>query len=99
MGNVRLRAAIATVSHAVFAVPGAVARAGGTYDLLTKAIDLRGDLAMHASLSKAVGGLKSIFLIPLNPFFRQSRAGAVVRVRITGTYSHPVFKVSLTRPK
>ncbi len=94
-GDVKLREGIAKLSTALFAVPGAIGRGSGTYDLTTEAIDVRGKLAMRASLSKAAGGLKSIFLMPLDPLFKQNGAGAVLPVRISGTYSHPVFKVSL----
>ncbi len=93
--TVRLRDATATLSNALFVVPGAVARGSGTYELTNQAIDLRGDLAMHASLSKAVSGFKSVVLTPLDPLFKKNGAGAVLPVRISGTYSHPVFKVSL----
>jgi hypothetical protein len=64
---------------------------------LNEAIDLHGSLAMHATLSKAAGGIKSVLLMPLDPFFKKHGAGAVVPVRIAGTYSHPVFKVLLTK--
>lgn len=97
-GNVSLRDTIATVSTALFVVPGAIARGAGTYNVMTEAINLRGDLAMHASLSRAAGGgIKSILLVPLDPFFKKNGSGAVLPVRIGGTYSHPIFKVSLTR--
>jgi hypothetical protein len=95
--DVRLRDGIATLSSALFAVPGAVARGSGTYDVTTQAIDLRGKLAIDASLSKAATGVKSILLIPLDPLFKKNRAGAVLGVRISGTYSRPIFKASLTR--
>jgi hypothetical protein len=95
-GHFRLRDGIATLSSALFAVPGAVARGSGTYDVTTEAIDLRGRLAMHVTLSKAAGGLKSALLIPLDPLFQKNGAGVVLPVRIGGTYSHPVFKMSLT---
>ncbi|MBV9612074.1 MAG: hypothetical protein JO091_06360 [Acidobacteriaceae bacterium] len=95
MGTLKLRDGIASVPAALFAVPGAVVRGGGTYNVITEAIDLRGDLAMHASLSKAVGGFKSVLLVPLDPIFKKHGAGAVLPVRIGGTYSHPVFKLSL----
>src|SRR5205085_1622379 len=88
--DIRLRDGIATLSSALFAVPGAVARGSGTYDVTTEAIDLRGKLAMKASLSKAASGVKSILLIPLDPFFKKDGAGAILGVRISGTYSHPV---------
>jgi hypothetical protein len=83
----------------VFTTPGATARGGGTYSLLNKRIDLHGKLAMQASLSKAAGGIKSLLLLPLDPFFKKKNAGAVLPVKITGTYSHPTFGVSLTGGK
>ena len=96
---VTLHDAVATLSQASFRVPGAIAQGGGTYNVETQAIDLRGKLAMHASLSKAAGGIKSVFLLPLDPFFKKGFSGAVLPVRMTGTYSHPVFKVSLRQQK
>ncbi len=95
--DVKLDAGIATLSEALFAVPGAIARGAGTYDLSNEAIDLRGKLAMRATLSKAAGGIKSLILMPVDPFFKKDGAGAIVPVRIMGTYSHPVFKVLLTK--
>ena len=96
MGSrVDLRDEIATLSDAFFAVPGAIARGGGTYNLHNEAIDLDGKLAMHASLSQAATGVKSILAIPLDPFFKKQGAGAVVPVRMTGTYVHPKFKMKL----
>ncbi len=97
--DARVRNGTAFLSNAVFRVPGAVARTEGTYNLITEAIDLHGTLAMQASLSKAAGGIKSIFLIPFDPFFKKKNAGAVLPVRITGIYPHPVFGISLTGKK
>ena len=94
---VKLHSGIATLSDALLAVPGAVASGAGTYNLLNETIDLHGSLTMHATLSKAAGGIKSVVLIPLDLFFKKHGAGAVVPVRITGTYSHPVIKVLLTK--
>ena len=96
-GDVKLRDATATLASASFAVPGAIARGAGTYNVETQAIDLRGKVDMQASLSKAASGLKSFFLVPLDPFFKKNGAGAVLPVHLTGTYSHPVFRVSLRR--
>jgi hypothetical protein len=96
-GHVILRDGTAIFSNASFSVPGAFARMQGTYNLITQRINLYGTLAMQASLSKAAGGIKSILLKPLDPFFRKGHAGAVIPVQITGTYSHPSFHVSLTK--
>lgn len=86
----------ATLSHAHFQTLGATAWGEGTYNLLSKGLDLRAKIAIEASLSKAAGGLKGVLLAPLNPFFKKGTAGAELPVHITGTYSHPQFHVSLT---
>ncbi|MFL6350789.1 MAG: AsmA-like C-terminal region-containing protein [Bryobacteraceae bacterium] len=98
-GRFVLRRGTATFAGASFSVPGAVARGEGTYNLLNERINLYGTLAMQASLSKAAGGVKSIFLKPLDPFFKKKNAGAVVPVQMTGTYPHPSFKVSLMKKR
>lgn len=96
-GHVFLREGTATFANASFSVPGALARMQGTYNLITERIDLYGTLAMHARVSQATGGIKSILLKPLDPFFRKGHTGALIPVQITGTYSHPSFHVSLTK--
>jgi hypothetical protein len=97
--DVAVRNGTAFLSNASFRIPGAIARGKGTYNLLTEVIQLHGRLAMQASLSQAADGMKSIFLLPLDPLFRKDEAGAVLPFRVTGTYSHPLFKVSLTGEK
>lgn len=96
-GDVRLRNGTAEFSNSSFDVPGATARLSGSYDLISEAVDLNGKLAMQASLSHAAGGMKSVFLLPLDPFFKTRDAGAVVSVHVGGTYAHPVFKASLRK--
>jgi hypothetical protein len=86
----------ATLSHAEFKTPGATARGSGTFNLLDERLNFRGKIALQASLSRAAGGLKSVFLLPLDPFYKKGNAGAELPVRITGTYQHPQFHVSLT---
>jgi AsmA-like protein len=93
--DVSVRNAIASLSHISFDVPAAIAHGGGTFDLLTHAIDFQGKLAMHATLSQAAGGFKSIFLLPLNPLFKKGNAGAVVPFTMTGTYGHPTIHLAL----
>lgn len=79
----------------LFVVPDAVASGGGTYNLENGAVDLRGKLATHASLSGLLTGWKSILAIPLDPFFRKERAGSVLTVTMTGAFSHPQVKLQL----
>jgi hypothetical protein len=98
-GHVLLRNGVARLDQVRFRVPGAVANGGGTFNLITKRVDLRGTVATDATLSEvAGGGMKSFLLRPLNMFFRDKKknAGAVLPVSITGTYPHPKAQISLT---
>jgi hypothetical protein len=90
---------VARLDQVRFRVPGAVANGGGTFNLITKLVDLGGTVATDATLSEAAGGgIKSFLLKPLNGFFRDKKknAGAVLPVSITGTYPHAKAQVSLT---
>ncbi len=94
-GQVDVRNGVADFSRASFHVPGATAHLKGDYSLITDQIGLSGTIAMQSSLSKAAGGVKRVFLKPLDPFFRKENAGAVIPIRITGTPAKPSFKVAL----
>jgi AsmA-like protein len=93
-GHVDLKDGIANFSSLSFGVPGAVAQMHGTYDLGSEEIDLRGMLHMQAKLSDATTGIKSFLIKALNPFLKNDHPGAEVPVHITGTYSHPVYRLS-----
>lgn len=97
--DANLGSGVATISDVIFLIPGASACGSGTRNLETKAINLRGKLATQASLPKAAGGVKSILLAPLDPFFRRKGGGAVTPFTVTGTYSHPVFRTSFLSPR
>jgi len=94
-----LRDGTAHFSNTLFTLPGGSAKGSGTYNLLDKRIDWTGDFAMRTDLSGATTGLKSILLKPLAPFFRGKHSGAVVPIHVGGTYSHPLFELSLKGKK
>jgi hypothetical protein len=95
-GHVTLRNGIATFSNVTFSVPGALAHLNGTFNLLNERIDMHGTLAMQAELSQTTKGIKSFLLKALDPFFKKKHAGAVVPVKITGTYAQPSYGLSVT---
>jgi hypothetical protein len=95
-GRVVMRNGVATLTQVSFAVPGARADGGGTYNLLDKRVNLRGKLAMEATASEASRGIKSILLKPFDAFFKRKGKGAVLPVSVTGYYPRPKYKVSLT---
>lgn len=84
---------LVTLTKTEVQVPGAVILVEGTYKLGTEEVDFVGEAVLETSLSKAIGGFKSIFLKPFNPLFRKNGAGAVVPIRITGTRPVPQFGV------
>jgi hypothetical protein len=99
-GSVVLRNGVARFTNVSFAVPGARALLGGTYNLLNERIDLHGTVHMDVNLSQSTGGVKSFFLKFLDPFFKRKHApGSIVPVKITGTYDHPSVGLDLTGRK
>jgi hypothetical protein len=93
-GRVALQSGIGDFSSLVFHVPGATAQLHGTYNLLNEKVDFSGKLATDGTLSQDASGIQSILLWPLNPLFKRHGKGAVLPIRITGTYSRPRYRVS-----
>lgn len=93
VGAFSLVSGVVTLSKTEVQVPGAVIQIAGTYKLGSEEINFEGQALLEASLSKAIGGFKSIFLKPLNSIFRKDGSGAVVPIRITGTRPAPQFGV------
>jgi hypothetical protein len=98
---VELRKGVADIRDARFSVPGATALGGGTYNLITRAIDLKGTLAMESTVSEASSGFKSFLLKPFDGIFRNRRrqAGAELPIHISGSYPKPKFQVNLVGKK
>ncbi len=92
-GMFKLVNGVLTLTKTEVQVPGALIQVAGTYALGSEAVDFTGEALLEASLSKAVGGFKSIFLKPFNSVFRQGGVGAVVPISITGTRPAPIFGV------
>jgi hypothetical protein len=98
-GAVSVRDGVANFSLLTVTMPGAIAQLEGSFNLINQSIDLQGTLATEASLSHDAGGIKSVLLKPLNPLFKKKPAGAVIPVKIGGTYSHPTYGLALTAKK
>ena len=97
--TISMRDGLARISKLSFHVPGAHANMAGTYNLLTERIDLLGTLQMEVDLSRSTKGLKSALLKFVDPLFHRKHAGAIVPVKLDGTYSHPSFGFALTPKK
>jgi hypothetical protein len=87
----------AALHNLVFQVPGATVALDGTYNLMNEQMAFRGTLRMRASVSRAVGGVKSVFIRPFDWVFRRDGAGAVIPIRITGTRQAPKFGIEMGR--
>ncbi|MCU1303882.1 MAG: hypothetical protein JWQ87_4166 [Candidatus Sulfotelmatobacter sp.] len=98
-GRVILQDGISTFSDLSFGVPGADARMHGTYNLLNQKIDLRGQLQVDSKISNSEKGSKAFLLKMMEPFFKKKKKGEIVPVRISGTFGHPTFGLSLNDKK
>jgi AsmA-like C-terminal region len=98
-GQVELEGGIAKFSDLSFGIPGAKARAYGTYNLLNETIDLHGRMRVDTKISKTETGTKSLLLKALDPLFKKKKKGEVIPVHITGTYAHPQFGLDVTDQK
>lgn len=94
-GDFRLRDGVATFANLAFRVPGADVLLDGTFDLQKEELEFRGKLRMEASLSQTTGGVKSVLLRLVDPFFRKDGAGAVVPIKIEGPLESPDFGLDL----
>src|SRR5262249_43939476 len=63
-GKFPLAKSVLSLKPLNFEVPGALVKLDGTYALAKTELDLAGTLRMNATVSQAVGGVKSIFLKP-----------------------------------
>ena len=96
-GRFAMTDAVIALDRLTFEVPGAAIRLRGSFASESGALDLSGELRMQASMSNAVGGVKSIFLKPFDWVFRRDGAGAVVPIEISGTYKNPAIGVNIRR--
>jgi hypothetical protein len=97
-GHVVLKNTTARFSSLSFGVPGATTQLHGTYNVVSKKIDLHGTLKTDEEPSGTTHGFKTAMLKVLEPFFKKRHLGYVMPVKITGTYEHPVFGLDLSNP-
>jgi hypothetical protein len=90
-GSFILKNARANIPDLSFRVPGTRVTLAGTYSLDGNQFDFQGHALFDAKLSQMVGGWKSIFLKPVDPFFSKHGAGTELPIKITGTKSEPHF--------
>jgi AsmA-like protein len=93
-GHVSVKGGIATLSDVSFAAPGTLAEIRGTFNLVSKALNLQGVLRTNGKLSDTTSGFKSIVIKALSPFLKK-RSITVVPFTITGTAGNPSFALDL----
>jgi hypothetical protein len=96
----RFKLAKATISLAAlrFRIPGAAVHLDGTYGLRSEALEFDGTLRMQATISEAAGGgVKSVFLKMVDPFFKKKGAGAVLPIKVRGTREAPQIGLDVVK--
>jgi len=96
-GRFSLAKGVMKVPALSFEVPGALVSLAGECNFKVRSLALQGTLQMQASVSKAVGGFKSIFLRVVDPFFRKKGRGTVVPIKVNGTIDAPEVGLNLRR--
>jgi hypothetical protein len=96
----RFKLADGTISLAAlqFRIPGAAVHLDGTYGLRSEALEFDGTLRMQATISEAAGGgVKSVLLRLVDPFFKKKGAGTVLPIKVRGTRDHPTFGLDVVK--
>lgn len=99
-GHVEIKNVVATFTDLYFGVPGALAHMHGTYGILTRKIDLHGNLRVDSKLSNGSTGVKAALLKVAEPFFKSSnkvKHAEIVPIKIGGTFSHPSYGLDIVR--
>jgi len=90
-GNFVMKNSTLQLSDLLFQMPGTRVSLNGHYSLDGNEFEFHGQARFAAKLSQMVGGWKSIFLKPADPFFHKKGAGVEVPIKITGTKSEIHF--------
>ncbi len=85
----------ATFPGLSFNVPGASAKAHGTYNLISHRIDMHGQMQVDSKISKTTSGTTSFLLKMMDPIFKKKKKGEIVPVKVSGTYEKPSFALDL----
>ena len=99
LGDVDLKNATATFSRLSLRVPGANAVLHGTYKLENAAVDLHGTLQTEVDLSKATTGFKAVLMKVVEAAKAKKKEGAIVPVKVSGTYQKPEFGLDVVAEK
>jgi uncharacterized protein involved in outer membrane biogenesis len=94
-GRFTLGQGVAKFDNMLLTVPGATVSVDGWCKLEQSELSLIGEIRLESTMSKAVGGFKSIFLKPFNALFRKEGAGAVIPIELLGTCEHPKLGVRM----
>jgi len=93
-GRFVLRDGTLRLNPVTFDVPGASVQLNGAYGLRNEQLNFEGTLAMQASASEAIGGIKGFFIKPFDPLLHgKNGKGALVPITVTGPRGEPKFGV------
>ena len=93
-GHVEMGGGTSVLSNVSFAVVGASAGMNGTYNMLTKGIDIQGTLRTDGKLSDATTGFKALMAKIITPFLKKNHRTEVA-FTIRGTSAKPSFALNL----
>jgi hypothetical protein len=83
-GQARIRDGVLSSQRITLQMPGVGVDLSGSFNLRNSTVDLTGNLRMQSDISHTTTGFKSALMKPLIPFFKKSKAGAVIPIAVTG---------------
>jgi hypothetical protein len=94
-GSISDRDGVASLANIRIEAPGIQGQMEGTFALRDKSINLNGVLQTTGKLSDTTPGMKSLMLKALGPLWPRRASVQLIPFRISGTASHPTFKLKL----
>ncbi|MBV9088235.1 MAG: hypothetical protein JOY79_12165, partial [Acidobacteriaceae bacterium] len=92
-GHVDVFGGVAHLTDLSFSVPGAIAHVHGTYDLITKKINLQGTVQTSVKLSQTTTGTKSFLMKVIGRFKNNNHPGSPIPVSVVGTFPNPQYQI------
>ena len=97
-GRFKLAGGTLSLAALKFQIPGAAVHLDGTYGLRSEVLEFDGTLRMQATISEAAGGgIKSVLLKMVDPFFKKKGAGTVLPIKVRGTREQPKFGLDVMK--
>jgi len=93
--HVVVKGGVAHIENLVLEAPNTTAHMAGTFDLVSKEVDLHGTLKTDGKLSDTQAGFKAFAVKMITPFLKKQHSSVVVPFVMKGTYANISTRLDL----